>query len=144
MFFLDVFLSAARFPSLTLAVQPLQGLPLCSLLLSAGQAGGCDETIGKGSSMPGSLSHIASPYPYRVPTLGCPNQCFFLISAPVLEALSHPNLKSSKDSCSSLLLAPGEEDGLLVRQYGNSGLGVPSLHPGQISLAKPFANVVAL
>ena len=73
MFFLDMFLSATRFPSLALTVQAFQGLPLCSLLLSPGQAGGSGVTIRKGRSHQLPCQETLPPLHLPVPIESSPS-----------------------------------------------------------------------
>jgi len=141
-FFLDMFLSATHFPMLALTAQASQGLPLCNLLLSPGQAGGSGGTIRKGRS---HHLHARKPCPHlAVPIESSLSSSqishFFLISAPALEALGHPAcvscraVKGGEASSPSPPPAPGER----------GGVGAPNLHRGQMFLASPPANAIRL
>lgn len=155
MFFLDMFLSATRFPSLALTAQAFQCLPLHSLLLSPGQAGGSGVTIRKGRS---HQLHARKAFPHRIslglssPHLQVPKSVFLSNfspcsgdSGPARECF----LRGCEQRQSFLLLSTScsrRKGWACCRTVRKPwlGVGAPSLHRGQILLADSLANVVRL
>lgn len=139
MFFLDMFLSATHFPSLALTTQAFQGLPLCSLLLSLGQAGGPGVTIRKGRS---HQHHARKPCPHCIslclssPHLQVPKPGFFSSLSPCSGDSGPPRVLWGYERQQSFLLLSASCSRRIgwacCRTVRKPRIGAPSLHRGQL------------